>query len=336
MVRIQSELTRARGHLRLVTFVVIGLLGGAVAFLAAGSAAGSPTTPLLLGAALGVALSAFMLYVAATERALADANQRATREQLETERLMLRFEADREREAAQRDFVSIAAHELRAPVTAIKGYARTLATKADRITPERRTEFLGMVNDQSERLAHLVDDLLRVSRIDAGRISLSPSDIDLAGLAEDVRDQFGGKWEGRRIDIVGDPETLVHADRNKTEEILINLIDNAVKYSPESAPVRISVRRAGSMVEVSVRDEGCGVGPDDLKKLFHRFVRLPATASSTQGTGLGLYIVKAFVEAHGGNICARSTPGEGSTFTFSLPAANSAAGDSGTQSSRAS
>lgn len=338
---IKTERARAQEHLRVVTFAVIGLLGAAVAFLAVGNEAGSQTTSILLGAALCVALSGFMLYVVAAERALAAANDRATREQIESERLSLHLEAEHAREAALRDFISIAAHELRAPVTVIKGFTRTLTTKSDRITPERRSEYLAMVDEQSGRLARLVDDLLQVSRIDAGRISLSPVDVDLVTLAKDVREQFACKWPGRNIDILADRESCAHADRQKTEEVLINLVDNAVKFSAEGAPVRITIRAVGSMVEVSVRDEGCGVEAADLEKLFQRFVRLPSTASSTQGTGLGLYIVKALVEAHGGNIWAHSAPGSGSTFTFSLPAAVSTGSRSPnlgdrTQSTRAS
>jgi PAS domain S-box-containing protein len=231
----------------------------------------------------------------------------------------------KEQERMHRDFVSMAAHELRSPLTAIKGFTRTLMLKADQLGDERRNEYLSMVNEQSNRLAHLVDDLMAVSRIDSGRVSLEPRaleiDVTLAGLL----DQFRGKWAGRTISVTHAASDVppVFADPHKLEEILINLIDNAVKYSPADRPVEVAIGHDHGQVLITVTDHGDGIAPDEIPNLFQKFARITSgAAAEVPGTGLGLYIVKGFVEAHGGTVWVDSVPGEGSRFSFTLPAAD--------------
>jgi PAS domain S-box-containing protein len=229
----------------------------------------------------------------------------------------------KEQEAMQRDFVSMAAHELRSPLTAIKGFTRTLISKADQIDEERRTRYLTMVNEQSDRLARLVDDLMQVSRIDAQRLTLDREYLDVATMVETLAEQFRTKWSERPIDVVlGQGELpAALADPHKVEEILINLIDNAIKYSPDGAPVEVCIRELGGDVRVDVRDHGAGIAREDQASLFQKFHRLPASkARDIPGTGLGLYIVKGFVEAHGGEVWVESEPGKGATFSFTIPA----------------
>jgi PAS domain S-box-containing protein len=231
----------------------------------------------------------------------------------------------KEQERMHRDFVSMAAHELRNPLTAIKGFTRTLMLKADMLTDERKNEYLSMVNEQSNRLAHLVEDLMQVSRIDAGRVKLEPRALDLEDTLAGLLDQFRTKWSGREIRIDHRSATIspVLADPHKLEEILINLIDNAVKYSGPSAPVEVSIGTEGSEVRVSVRDHGDGIAPEEIPNLFQKFARITTTSTAEiPGTGLGLFIVKGFVVAHGGRVWVDSTLGEGSTFTFTLPVAS--------------
>jgi two-component system, OmpR family, phosphate regulon sensor histidine kinase PhoR len=230
----------------------------------------------------------------------------------------------KELERTHRDFVSMAAHELRSPLTAIKGFTRTLMMKADKLSEERRNEYLSVVNEQSNRLARLVEDLMQVSRIDAGRVSLHREDLDLGETISALVEQFRGKWTGRTIRVSKKGKGLyAHADPHKFEEILINLIDNAVKYSPAGTPVVVSLEEDGPEIAISVRDRGVGIPSDEVPNLFQKFARVSSAATAeVPGTGLGLYIVKGFVEAHGGRVSVDSTPGEGSTFTFSLPAAH--------------
>ncbi len=228
----------------------------------------------------------------------------------------------KEQEAMMRDFVSMAAHELRSPLTAIKGFAQTLIARAEQIPAEHRTRYLSMVNEQSDRLARLVDDLMQVSRIDARRITLEREPVDLSVLVSAIIEQFRGKWQERSIDVSARGDTTVaDADPHQAGEILINLIDNAVKYSPPAAPVIVKIHGSDGEVRVDVRDHGSGMTHEEQASLFEKFRRLPsAKASDVPGTGLGLYIVRGLVEAHGGRVWVTSTLNEGSTFSFTLPA----------------
>ena len=231
----------------------------------------------------------------------------------------------KEQERMHRDFVSMAAHELRNPLTAIKGFTRTLMVKADMLSEDRKNQYLSMVNEQSNRLARLVEDLMQVSRIDAGRVSIEPRALQLEDTLTGLLEQFRTKWTGREIVVDrADAEVPpVFADPHKLEEILINLIDNAVKYSANGSSVEVNIGAAAGEVRVAVRDHGDGIPPEEIPNLFQKFARIssPSTAE-IPGTGLGLYIVKGFVQAHGGRVWVDSVLGEGSTFTFTLPVAD--------------
>ena len=229
----------------------------------------------------------------------------------------------KEIEQMQRDFVWVVSHELRAPLTAIRGFAKTLVVKDEELSPQSRREFLATVNEQAERLARLVDDLLQVSRIEAKRVRVEWTEVPLAKLVGDLIVQFHSKWGSRRILLDLDPMLpALRVDRAKVEEILINLIDNAIKYSPEHTPIRVSASVVGDEIEVSIADRGFGIAAEDVSLLFQKFQRI--TTNETRdiaGTGLGLYIVKGLVEAHGGRVTVSSTPGAGSTFAFTVPRA---------------
>jgi two-component system phosphate regulon sensor histidine kinase PhoR len=229
----------------------------------------------------------------------------------------------KEIEEMQRDFVSIVSHELRAPLTAIMGFAKTLVLKDEELAPATRREFLSTVNEQAERLARLVDDLLQVSRIDAKRVRVEWTEVDIDVLVHDLMSQFHSKWGSRRV-IVDTARglPLLRADRSKLEEILINLVDNAIKYSPASTPVRVAARLVGDDIEVAIQDRGFGIAPEDAAQLFQKFHRVSTKATrDIGGSGLGLYIVKGLVEAHGGKVWVESVPGAGSTFSFTMPRA---------------
>lgn len=229
----------------------------------------------------------------------------------------------KEQERSHRDFVSMAAHELRNPLTAIKGFTRTLMLKADMLSDERRYEYLSMVNEQSNRLAHLIEDLMQVSRIDAGRVTLDQRALDVGETLAELLDQFRTKWSAREIVVKHDADVSpAFADRHKLEEILINLVDNAVKYSEAGSRVEVAIAAEGAEVKVSVIDHGEGIAPEKIPNLFQKFARIASPSTSEiPGTGLGLYIVKGFVQAHGGHVWVDSVLGEGSTFSFTLPVA---------------
>jgi two-component system phosphate regulon sensor histidine kinase PhoR len=229
----------------------------------------------------------------------------------------------KEQERQQRDFVSVAAHELRSPLTAIKGFARTLKLKGEQLPRERRDAYLDMVNEQSNRLARLVDDLMQVARIDAGRVVLETTEVDLEPLLLELVEQFREKWRDRSVHVrVDQGVPAVLADPHRVEEVLINLIDNAIKYSPSGAPVEVAIAERAGIVEVTVRDRGIGIPAEKIPTLFEKFHRLrDPSVVDVPGTGLGLYIVKGLVEAHGGRVGVHSAPGDGSAFSFTLPRA---------------
>jgi two-component system phosphate regulon sensor histidine kinase PhoR len=227
----------------------------------------------------------------------------------------------KEMEELQNDFVSIVSHELRGPLTAIKGFVQTLLRKMDEIPANTRIEFLTTINEQADYLNQLVEDLLNVSRIEAKRLKTETKIIDLGARVEKLTKDFQPKWGDRKVIVSGDPDVPpVKGDAKKVDEILINLIDNAIKYSPDGGEVRVSMVRDGDFVEVSVEDSGIGIAPEDAARLFQKFHRVSTPETrDIGGTGLGLYIVKNLVEAHGGRIWLQSAPGVGTTFTFTLP-----------------
>ncbi|MGH2704941.1 MAG: ATP-binding protein [Actinomycetota bacterium] len=229
----------------------------------------------------------------------------------------------KEMEQLQHDFVSIISHELRGPLTAVKGFVTTLLRQETRLPPDARREFLRTINDQADRLNDLVDDLLSVSRIESRRLHMKLEAFDLEPLARKVLDGMRGKWGDRDI-VLEAPTDLspVHADGARISQVLVNLVDNAVKYSPAGGPVRVCLSETEEDVAVAVEDSGIGIAPEDAARLFEKFNRISTPETrDIGGTGLGLYIVKSIVEAHGGRIFLSSAPGVGSTFTFELPKA---------------
>ncbi len=230
--------------------------------------------------------------------------------------------AAKEMQAMQRDFVSIVSHELRTPLTAIKGFAKTLIQRGESLPAETRQSFLATVSDQADRLARLVDDLLQVSRIEAQRLRMEIEPQQPGEIVQDLLHQFRSKWmRPMEVDVPASVPAVA-ADRDKLEEVLINLIDNAVKYSPEGSPVRIVARETSGEVEIAIEDRGAGISSDDAAKLFQKFQRLSTPATrDVGGSGLGLYIVKGLVDAMGGRVWIESAPGQGSTFAFSMPVA---------------
>jgi len=221
------------------------------------------------------------------------------------------------------EFISIAAHELRTPLTAIKGYAelldRRLSTQAGRESDRRS---LGVIRKQTERLAGLVNEMLDVSRIEAGRLELNIEPFDLAALVGEVVGSMRISSDAHRLALAAEPGIEVQGDTARIEQVLINLISNAVTYAPEGGDVDIRAWAEGDAALVSVRDRGVGIAPDELPHLFDRFYRAPrAGVMRSGGMGLGLYICREIVARHGGTIRAESAEGAGSTFTFSLPLA---------------
>lgn len=238
---------------------------------------------------------------------------------------------DTEREANRRlrevdelktEFVAMVAHDLRSPMATITGFAEILRNHWARLPQSDREEFLDTIVRQVTGLADFVEDVLNVARIEAGEFSYDVRPFDLGALLDRTVEEIRAAHPSAQIDVSippGLPEAL--ADERRNWQILTNLVSNAVKFSPEGAPVSISVVVRPGQLEVAVRDNGPGIAPHDLDKLFRKFSRIePAEGQrGTKGAGLGLYMCKAMVEAQGGTIRVESTPGRGSTFAYTLP-----------------
>jgi PAS domain S-box-containing protein len=220
------------------------------------------------------------------------------------------------------EFLSIASHELRTPVTSIKGYtqlAKTLIRENDLPTSE---EYLDIALDQIDRMSRLILELLDVSRIETGRLEIRREPIVWATFVRDVVHRHHTAVSDRRFHLnVPDDTKLVNGDRDRLEQVLGNLLENAVKYSPDGSDVFVSVEDRGDSMITSVCDRGIGIPADELAQVFERFHRGRHVSSTNYGgLGLGLYITKQIVERHSGAIWVESKEGSGTTFFFSLPA----------------
>jgi PAS domain S-box-containing protein len=227
-------------------------------------------------------------------------------------------------EQMKSDFVATVSHELRTPLTSIYGFAETLMRSDVDFSESERTTFLGYIASESERLIHIVDDLLNVARLEAGSLGLTLANTDVAEVAREtiahVDDHDGN---GHRISVEIEPGSLlVRADREKLGQILHNLVDNAVKFSPDGGAIRIAGRRRTDTAEISVSDQGRGISRADLQRIFTKFYRTDDVArSGAPGTGLGLFLARGLVAAMGGRMWVESQEGQGSSFTFELPLA---------------
>ncbi|HLQ22200.1 MAG TPA: ATP-binding protein [Gemmatimonadales bacterium] len=239
------------------------------------------------------------------------------------------------------EFVSMVSHELRTPLTAIQGYVELLVEGAD-IPDRERHECLASVKSNAARLLALINDLLDLSRIEAGRIDLRCAAIDLKplieGAARSLRPLIEGKRQALTLELE-DPQSAVWADADRVTQILTNLISNASKYTPEGGRITVTARRAGDFARVEIRDTGIGLSAEQQAQLFTRFFRAQRRGPDhAGGTGLGLVITRLLVELHGGQISVSSAPDQGSIFSFTLPVAPpavEAAGSTGNPTARA-
>ena len=225
-------------------------------------------------------------------------------------------------EKIRRDFVANVSHELRTPVTIIKGYAETLLSGAMRSDPERADRFLGIINAHAERLSSLIKDLLALSELESRNLSLKLVSFPIGSVVRQACLLFEEKARSKGITInlenVEEMPPLM-LDPGRMEQVLVNLLDNAIKYTQEPGSITISGVEKEDMVWISVADTGVGIPNPDLSRIFERFYRVDASRSRDQGgTGLGLAITKHIIQLHGGNITVESLPARGSTFTFTL------------------
>ncbi len=226
----------------------------------------------------------------------------------------------RESERLRYELVSIISHELRTPLAGVLGYSSLLLRRE--YDEETASRYLGIIRTQGERIASLVDDLVDVRRAERGGLELKPRDFDLGGLLQDQVTVFSGQADEHAIELRLENSSLeVRGDRGRLEQVVGNLLANAVKYSPEGGTVEVRGKRRDSSVRVEVADPGMGIPLESQPQVFTKFFRGEARASGIAGAGLGLAIAREIVEAHGGKIGFESAPGAGSTFWFELPRA---------------
>lgn len=227
----------------------------------------------------------------------------------------------KELEKVRQDFVANVSHELRTPLTTMKGYAETLLDGAWK--EEVAFQFVQIINRHTDRLSKIVEDLLTLSKIESKEFQLKIERISILELIDDVFDFVEEFAHKKKINLSKEkiaPSLTLDADRKNLEQVLINLLDNAIKYGREGGEVTVSVIEKPKEIQFSIRDNGIGIPKEELTRIFERFYRVDKGRSQELGgTGLGLSIAKHLITVHGGQIWAESQPGEGSTFYFTLP-----------------
>ena len=217
----------------------------------------------------------------------------------------------------RRDFVAMVSHELRSPMTVVAGVSDLLQKRFDQMSAENRSDLIETLGRESRRLTKLVSEVLDAESIDQGLVSLIPSKVDVAELAqESIKD--AGSADRMRV-VLAETDTTVVADRDRVKQVMLNLLSNAIKFSPDGANVALEVVPEEDGVRVSVVDQGPGMTEEEVGRLFQRFTRIARTGGAKPGSGLGLYLSKGLVEKHGGRIWVETKPGAGSTFSFWLP-----------------
>jgi signal transduction histidine kinase/tetratricopeptide (TPR) repeat protein len=262
-----------------------------------------------------------------TERTaeLRDANSQLDRRLLE-----LRLAYEREQQITERlrrldqfktELVAITAHDLRTPLTIIVGFAQTLTDLGDRLGPEEQAKLLQRIISNTRRLSEFVENLLQFARIESGELEVAHDPVDLGELVRRTVGELATHETEREFRVhVADDVPIVLADEPRQWQVLMNLLSNAAKHSTPGAPITVAVTRRDDVVEIAVSDEGEGIPPAELPKLFGKFSRIDsAAAKQAMGTGLGLYICRSLVEAHGGTIDVASELGVGTTFTYGVP-----------------
>jgi signal transduction histidine kinase len=220
-------------------------------------------------------------------------------------------------------FLANMSHELRTPLNAIIGFSDVVLAGMAGPVPDNQREFIVDIRDSGKHLLSLINDILDLSKIEAGRMELHLSSLDLGVAIEDALTLVRGRAERQKIrieTILGPGLAECEADGRKLKQILLNLLGNAVKFTPEGGTIEVAAARVDEAYEISVRDTGIGVAPEDIGKVFEEFKQVGSdVARRAEGTGLGLSLTRRLVELHGGVIRVASVPGHGSTFSFTLP-----------------
>jgi len=254
---------------------------------------------------------------------------------IERRRLRQRLVQLEQLDRLKTQFLSMASHELRTPLTAVSGFLQIARRRMAKLaesseTPDpfkaeatRTVDTLSMADRQAKKLARLIDELLDVSRLQQGRVELRLEEVDLASIVREVAERMQLLSEAHDVKAEIDGAASVVADRDRIEQVLENLVSNAIKYSPEGGPIAIALHTENAEARLSVRDHGIGIAPQEIEKVFALFYRSPdPRADQVGGLGLGLYISREIVARHHGRLWAERNPDTGTTFHVRLPLAS--------------
>lgn len=223
-------------------------------------------------------------------------------------------------ETRKNDFIAMVSHELKTPLTSIRSYIQVLLAQAKNENNTFRTNALSRADAQAKKMTAMINDFLSLTRLEEGKISLSFEDFELQPLFAEIAHDAEFLSSSHHFEITGCEDIYLHADRDKIGQVMINLVNNAVKYSPKGSTVHIDCQKADHAVTISVRDEGIGISKEDQQNLFKRFYRVQNEKVKTvSGFGIGLYLVSEILQHHGSKIEVKSEEGKGSTFYFTLP-----------------
>jgi PAS domain S-box-containing protein len=223
-------------------------------------------------------------------------------------------------EQRKNDFIGMVSHELKTPLTSIKGYVQMLQGKVNKADDGFYTHALNRANDQVKKMTAMINGFLDLSRLESGKIYIDKRSFDMAGLVHEVEEESNAIINSHKVLFAPVTETCIIADREKIGQVMSNFISNAVKYSPGGTTIQVACVITDKSVQVSVRDEGFGIKPEDQQKLFDRYYRVEGQHMQTiSGFGIGLYLCAEIINRHEGKIWLESEPGKGSTFYFSLP-----------------
>lgn len=231
---------------------------------------------------------------------------------------------EKQLEKMKLDFVSMAAHELRTPLTALQGYLSVFTKEAnDKLNPEQQ-EFLQRINNSTQELMQLAENLLDVSNVEHHNLTINPKPTNWINLVKNTVQEFMSRAQQKTISLIFkepvDNLPPIFIDPMRMREVISNLLSNAITYTPNGGQITVTTDLQNNTIVTSINDTGVGISKEDLPKLFHKFFRVVGKFTrDTKGTGLGLYIAKMIIDAHKGNIWAESEVGKGSTFSFSIP-----------------
>ncbi|WP_207532636.1 sensor histidine kinase [Desertivirga arenae] len=218
------------------------------------------------------------------------------------------------------EFMTIAAHELKTPITSVKGALQIVESNLRRSEDGGKNQpFIEIANKQIKKLTWIVNDLLDVTKIQAGKLLINIASFQVQSLIEEAIDQVRYEKKERAIQLEGDLSAFIEGDKVRLEQVLVNLLTNAIKYSPKGGDILIRVEYLEEKLRISVIDQGIGIDPDKIPLLFQRFFRVENTSQNFSGLGMGLYISSEIIKAHDGEIGVESKMGEGATFWFNLP-----------------